>query len=123
MAAVEDLNLPEVQKEEGILEEYFRNINDLLDEAENTSNLLWLSKWCKIQHSHICMQHSHICMQHFIFACNNFIFAFNIFIFALKSVFYFHAATIFNFCIWSVNYTPQLYMETCANSDTFGLYL
>ena len=39
MAAVEDPNLPEVQEEEGILEEFFRNINDLLDEAENTSDL------------------------------------------------------------------------------------
>lgn len=34
MAAVEDSNLPEVQEEEGILEDFFRNINDLLDEAE-----------------------------------------------------------------------------------------
>ena len=39
MAAVEDPNLPEVQEEEGIMEEFFRNINDLLDEAENTSDL------------------------------------------------------------------------------------
>ena len=39
MAAVEDPNLPEVQEEEGILEQFFRNISNLLDEAENTSNL------------------------------------------------------------------------------------